>query len=249
MPDEQTIEQRRTRYLIVGTGRSGSSLLAAVLAHAGADFGMADREEWSRRGGAYEHPLLISAYRWYRRSKRLQETFIPHPVSEYCLNRAKKDILKLSREAHYAKYPPATQIVHLFKSVSLYPVVIVSYRSFESYAASSFLRHGLTMQDLADKYVDIHRTTLLELHLCGGCVVDYGDIIDKSQVQWAHTLANLTGIDADKLLASRDEVVQKPTATTPPPPFWQEMMAMDKRPDEMYALLRSLNGEVFARRK
>ena len=44
------------RFLIVGTGRCGSSLLSAILARAGANFDMPLRAEWDRRSGEYEHP-------------------------------------------------------------------------------------------------------------------------------------------------------------------------------------------------
>ena len=248
MLDKQTIERNRTRYLIVGTGRSGSSLLAAILAHAGADFGMDNQTEWSRRGGAYEHPLLISAHRWYLRSNRLKTTVVPYPVSEYCLNRAKKQILQLSRQARFAKYPPATYIVHLFKSVSLFPVVIIAYRSFETYAASSYLRSGFTFTELADRYVDRYQTALLQLYLYGGCVVDYGDLIDPSQTDWAQSLSDLTNVEFDKLMTARETLVNNPTQASPPPQFWDEMMQLDPRPYQMYELLRSLNGQVIQRK-
>ena len=41
------------RYLLVGAGRSGSSLLAAILVDSGANFNMLPVQDWNAGGGAY----------------------------------------------------------------------------------------------------------------------------------------------------------------------------------------------------
>src|ERR1700683_3205206 len=50
------VRQEDRRFFIVTAARSGSTLLAAILADAGADFGMAAPRLWDRATGALEHP-------------------------------------------------------------------------------------------------------------------------------------------------------------------------------------------------
>ena len=52
------------KFLIVGTGRCGSTLLSAIIAKSGGSFGLPALEDWDRRGGALEHPCILSAYKW-----------------------------------------------------------------------------------------------------------------------------------------------------------------------------------------
>ena len=69
----------KRRFIIVGTGRSGSSLLAAILAGAGADFAMPSKQQWGRDGGGFEHPDFVRAYNWYERANILKT--LPVPIS------------------------------------------------------------------------------------------------------------------------------------------------------------------------
>ena len=46
------------RFFVVTVGRTGSSLLASILADAGADFGVQSEDKWDSGGGAYELPSL-----------------------------------------------------------------------------------------------------------------------------------------------------------------------------------------------
>ena len=54
----------KPKFLIVGIGRSGSSLLAAILAKSGGNFGLPSLDDWDRRDGVLEHPYVLNAYKW-----------------------------------------------------------------------------------------------------------------------------------------------------------------------------------------
>lgn len=69
-----------TRYLLVGAGRSGSSLLAAIMADNGADFHMPRVDDWNAGSGAYEHAEIATALKWYARIKHIEASLIPNTV-------------------------------------------------------------------------------------------------------------------------------------------------------------------------
>ena len=60
------------RFIMVTTGRSGSSLLAAIIADAGGNFGFPSEDEWDPAAGAMEHPVAQEASRLFRRAYYLR---------------------------------------------------------------------------------------------------------------------------------------------------------------------------------
>ena len=65
------MNETNLRYFIITSGRSGS-LLASILADAGANFGLSTRSDWSRDSGEMEHPDVAYVSRQFRRAAYLQ---------------------------------------------------------------------------------------------------------------------------------------------------------------------------------
>jgi len=237
------VRDDKRRFIIVGTGRSGSSLLAAILADAGANFAMAAQDSWVRGGGAYEHRRLVEAYTWYNRANVLRNYPVPHRVIRYCMRRCRAKIRAVFDAATFAKYPAATSLVYLMAQEGFRPVVIVSYRPFAAYALSRWQRSGLGMKELIESYVDTYQTTLLQLRLFGGCVVDYADIVHPDRAAWIEALAHVTGLETQRLQAARAARVEAVHTPDNTPAYWEAMLTMDERPAQIYSILQTLNGQ------
>jgi len=144
------MESDKTRYLIVGTGRSGSSLLSAILADAGANFNMPKMSSWDRKTGAYEHPKLHSAYKWYSRSQKITKSVLPsQPLRRFFEIRMRRDLSKLLCNTIFLKSTGLIWLVQPIYKLVYQPKIIVSYRKFEGYCTSRHLKFGWSVPELA----------------------------------------------------------------------------------------------------
>ena len=119
------------RFFVVTVGRTGSSLLASILADAGADFGVQSEDKWDAGGGAYELPSLEPvvqqfecmneiSFRWpYGLLARLRWTAARH--------RAKVGLKAMLSQARFFK-GEIDQMVHWSARLGYSATVIVSYR-------------------------------------------------------------------------------------------------------------------------
>ncbi|MEQ8994949.1 MAG: hypothetical protein RID53_00400 [Coleofasciculus sp. B1-GNL1-01] len=197
----------KDRYLIVGTGRSGSSLLAAILADAGADFNLPSVLTWNRSSGAYEHPKLICACKWFFRSHKA--AFLSDQLRRFCEIRMERELLLLWQEAVFAKYPNAVWLIHFIPRLGYSPKVILSYREFTSFSLSEYLKKGVSMPDLVKKYYEINSTAMLALNVFGGVAVSYEELVDKNDTMWADAISSLTNIDSQKIIYFRNQRVKE----------------------------------------
>lgn len=233
----------RPRFLIVGTGRSGSTLLAGVLAGAGARFNMARVTNWNPRSGEYEHPLIHSARRWQSRAEKIKASLIPDILGRrFCVRRMQRDLRALLGEAEFVKSTDLIWLVHPIFRLGFPMRIIVSYRPFADYARSRYVRYGWNVADLVKSYRDVYSTAALQLHVYGGCAINYDDLVTPDQTAWADALAQLTGIARDSLLNSRAEIVRKRDASKPP---LFDMTALDGSISLLYQVLEDLRGRVI----
>jgi len=210
----------KQRFFIVGTGRSGSSLLAAILADAGAVFDIPRRESWNPGSGAYEHPLIISARRWQSRMRKIDESLLPNRLGyRFCYRRMTRDLDTLLRRALFVKSSDLYLLVHHAKHLGYAPSIIVSYRDFNRYARSRFLRSGNTLGELIERYRNTYGTAALQLQTFGGCVVSYDDLVDSSEVGWIEAVATVTGLPQEAILRARAQRVRVPRAVDRTPLF------------------------------
>ena len=155
------MNQNQVRYLIVGTGRSGSSLLSAILADAGANFDIPEISGWDRRSGAYEHPKLISACKWLYRSRKVAP--FSDSFKKFCERKIIYNLSELFEAAIFAKYPMAVGLTHFVSQLGYKPQVILSYRNFFGYSTSMYLKNGISLTDLTKEYEETNTTGFLQL--------------------------------------------------------------------------------------
>lgn len=207
----------QSKVFIVTPGRAGSTLFCSILASAGADFGMPSTGDWDVRAGGYEHDACNTASAHSKRALELKTqsrlSRVRMYLRKYHRTMAKRSIGKVLTQADYIKHSDA-DLVRWSRGLGYQPSVILLYRSFNLYCVSNYLRAGGTYERLLSHYADTIETGLLSIATFGGCVVSFDDVIDPAQVAWAQRVGQVTGLDTQQLLASRDEVV-KPTNQAP----------------------------------
>ncbi len=229
------------RFVIVTPGRTGSSLLAAILSDAGADFGIG-ADDWDPSVGAFEHPDLIAAVDSFSKARQLG---IDPPLApkkylwDVYRHIGKARLKKIVQRVEYLKGPDLDLIVRPMYKLGYFPQVIVNFRAFFGQAQSLYLRRThLGFEALHERYCRIASDAFLQITTFGGCVIDYDDIDDPANDDWMGNLAALTGLDADRLRQARKARV-KPRAREEPG------YEMDCRASRLYADLQGLKGTVF----
>ncbi len=213
----------KTKYLIIGTGRCGTSLLSAILSDAGANFGMDNPEGWRRVAGAYEHDDVQQAciaFKTARKFAAISDMWWGfRKLRRLHMHRAKTALKRLFSKADYAKSMDLGRLVHTVFKLDHTPRIILIYRNFENVAMSSYLAFGWSHAETEAHYLETYRTGLTALHVFGGCVIGYDEIMDPSESAWAESLSEATGLPRDKLLSARNSRL-KPIDrkhTLPPP--------------------------------
>ena len=187
-------------------GRSGSSLLSAILADAGAFFNMPNISSWDRKSGAYEHPKLHSAFKWYSRSQKIMKSVLPsQPLKRFFEIRFQRDLSDLFSDTIFTKSTGLIWLVHRIHKLGYQPKLILSYRKFEGYAASRHLRSGWSAPELVKDYIGVNSTALLQLQIFGGCAVSYEELTNTKDQSWAEAISTVTGLNCSQLLQSREK--------------------------------------------
>lgn len=234
----------RDRFFIVTSGRSGSSLLATILADAGADFGIPTPEQWYAGGGALEHPELHRVSAWmsyaYEISPDRPGIGLRRYLWDIYRSIGKSHLRKLLSKAAYIKGQGADFAVQLAFKMGYFPTVIVSYRTFEEFAVSSAMKSGRSnVETLVNYYNRVNRNAILLLKMFGGCVVRYADLTDPTSTAWATAIGDVTGLSAERLLASRDRRVSAPQSASLESPIF------DESAQHTYSAIDALAGRVF----
>ena len=89
----------------------------------------------------------------------------------------------------------------------------------------------------------MYSTATIQLSVFGGCAINYDDLADANQTAWADALAQLTGIERDALLASREQYIRTPTPKNPP---IFDLMTLDSSMAAIYAGFEGIRGRVLA---
>lgn len=203
----------KERYFLVTSGRAGSSLLGAILADAGGDFGMPTPDSWDPTSGQMEHPLSVEAGRLFRRAYYLRKgkryfLFYKYLI-DFRRSRGKKKLRQLLKDTRFVKIASVEMIQHGAK-LGHQPRIIAIYRRFPGVARSLFLRRrDMGYDDILDTYCRTNRNALLMLDVYGGCAISFEELVDPRQTSWAAALGAVTGLDRDALLSARDSRVTK----------------------------------------
>ncbi len=230
------------RCFLLSTGRCGSSLLAAILTEAGADFGERYTGQWNARTGAFESFAIGRATANYRRSLELRrDSHLSkwrmwhrkwyRGLSQVYLRRA-------LRLAPFAKCGDSA-IPLLARKLGYRPSVIVLYRHYIDQTFSAHLRHGTDYLELIDQYFSRNATALMTVQVYGGCIVSYEEITDPGETAWATALARATGLEAERILASREKIIR------PHPPEAPRRVPPDPRADALLVQLAGFKGRYI----
>lgn len=234
----------RGRCFVVTFGRSGSSLLCAMLGDAGADFGLPVPDSWDPRHGIMELPAIKQAAHHMRRAFDIDagRRFLLSPQVEgkFRRGRARRYLREALGAARYVKIGDLDLLVQMGFALGYSPRVILNLRRFEDSLSSTLVgRKHLGPDCLAADYARICRQGLALMHTFGGCVVDYEDMLTGADGVWIDAVAAVTGLAATTL---RRAARQRVNAPARPPAggiaLYQECQAL-------YTGLTALRGRVF----
>lgn len=233
----------RERFFVVCAGRTGSTLLAAALGDAGADFAMPVPESWDTGTGDMEHRAIQRATHHLYQAHRICPEKPLGRIDRYRWDlhrhRAKTQIKRILAEARYVKSDNLDLAVHPAFQQGYFPRVILNYRRFEHHALSLFQMRGHSSIDwLSGIYNRVYGNGMMLLFLYGGCVVPYADLVDPEQDSWAGELAEVTGCSADTIRESRTRRSQSSGETADHP-------VLDQTAHELFRTMEGLKGRVF----
>jgi hypothetical protein len=243
-PADKGVTVDRLRFFIVTAARSGSTLLAAILADAGADFDMAVPRHWDRTSGALEHPHLWRALRHIAAAEKISVGRPPFGMARMRWNAyrsfGKRRLRETLARARFVKLYGAHKLVRLAFKEGFFPVVILSYRRFEDQALSFGMMHAhATWDSLRENYRNVYSNGRLLLNTFGGCVVCYEQLTDLDDRSWAEPLAAITGLSKERLIAARDRRVESPSPRVEV--AWDD----DLQTRDIFGALDRLRGRVI----
>ena len=230
------------RYFVLTAGRTGSSLLCAILADAGANFGMQAPRDWDPRRGVMENETMRLATHHYRRAYEIDQgrrfKISPGLEAKWRRGLGRNKLRQALGEADYFKIGDLDLAIQPSFKLGYQPKLIISYRQFEPAATSLLVgRTHNGPDELAADYTRLYRQGLMLLHCFGGCVVAYTDLHAGSAV-WG-SVAEVTGLEGTRLLAAAGERVQEPPADEPSPILYPAAHAV-------YEQLEALRGQHVA---
>ena len=199
----------RERFFIITAGRTGSTLLASILADAGADLGMPPTQEWDvSSGGDMELAEIRHAANNFRlafeRSPKKPAGTLSKWIWTHHISNGKRWTRRALTRARFLKAVNLDLAVPYAIKLGYFPRIIVSYRSFTDHAISCSQTLGSrSLSALAEDYARTYGNALFQIQTFGGCAIDYAELTDPNRVEWASALAEVTGLSADALLASR----------------------------------------------
>jgi len=234
------------RYLILTPGRTGSSLLATILAKAGADFGMPPSAEWGKDESALEHPEASRLHRQLHLLYRDTHTDPPGPAhkiqraaSRFLAKRALVRLDRFWRQVDYVKVTPGTALLPATVSLGYQPRIILSIRPFSECATAMgrIHAHRHLYEYIRDAYRTAIENALLFMPTHGGCVIDFDDLLHADA--WAQPLSEVTGFSADSLLKCRGEQLSNSMHTR------SEPLVHDPEMDRLYERAKSFTNQAF----
>jgi hypothetical protein len=243
------------RTLLVTTGRSGSSLLAAVMAAAGADFGVPLPESWGAGSGSMEHPLAQEAGRLARQAAAVQvprgRPSLLRYLADVRLHRAKARVRRLLAQVDTVKADNMDLWVPHVPKMGYAPRLVVPYRAPELVARSFLVQAKRNWPEVADEYARINANALLQLHTYGGCAVELDELTDPDRTAWADAVAAVAGLDRTALLTARQRLLSRSESSAggsrdrAAEALWPPLLHAEAQ--AAYQALRALEGQAVPR--
>lgn len=239
-----SVEPAKRKFLILTTGRSGSSLLAGILIDAGASFGVRRKKDWDRSSDAHANKNGKRAAQFFRLAYDLDADKPSNPLTkwlwDYRRHVAKKSLKSALSEIDYLKTEDLDLTTQSAFKLGYFPTIIASYRRFEQHALSRMLMRGHFQTDkLAADYNRVYRNTLALLQIYGGCAISYEELTTLDEKAWAKALAAVTGLSEMALLDARASRVDadRPEINLP---------VVNPVGSEIYSRLYELRGKAFS---
>jgi len=207
--------EENTIFCIVGTGRCGSSLLSAILAGAGADFGLKAKNNWDPVKGALEHSSVHAAYKYLHRIQLLKTSVLPRSLFGYgYFHRKLREELERLRDISYVKSAKLVYLIHYLGKYGFRPKLIVSYRMFDDVLMSYYRKFGVDFSTMEKRFCNTYRTAFMGLKAFGGVVIDYDELCSSDSRSSFSAIEGLTGLDRERLFLSKNRILKtrKPTA-------------------------------------
>lgn len=203
------MDHERTRFFIVTTGRTGSTFLAAMLADAGAAFGMPAPRDWNPHAGEFELHEFSRATILLGFADRMSPTLPANPVTlaiwRMYHKQAQRRLKAALGKARFVKANDADLALQPALHLGFAPRVILNVRRLEHQVASQLVRSKFqTGSYLTEHYVKTLRNGLAALAIYGGCVVTYEDLEAPGNGAAIGALAEVTGLPAEQMRAFRD---------------------------------------------
>jgi hypothetical protein len=231
------------RYFVVSLGRSGSSLLAAILADAGANFGVRTPRTWDPRSGQMEGQEIKQAAHHYRRAYDIGcgKKFVFSPALETKIRhfRGRKHLRRALQTSEFLKIGDLDLVVQPSFKLGYSPRVILNYRQLEHNLPSLLVgRTTVGPDQLAAEYVRIYRQGLTLLRTFGGCTIAFNELQDTALSGWADALANTTDLESSRLQESRERRLNGSLDVPDAAPLYPEAYALHEQ-------MRLLSGRAI----
>lgn len=225
------------RFFIITPGRSGSSLLAAILEACGAPFGPdcagdsdTERDHWESR----------TIDRAIRCAERANDHFAPGMAGpgrvayRFWRSRAKALLKSGLRNATYSKNRWNTVILPLAELLGYRPAIIVSYRHPAEVAMSDMRKMKNVPSVLLPAISRTYSDATYAIRRYGGVVIDHAELVDPDAVDWAMALQEVTGIPAGMLCSARRKLLKPEPPTLDNTALWL--------PSELRAVSQTLSS-------
>lgn len=209
----------KIRYLLLTPGRCGSTLLASFLADSGANFGVAAPSNWNRAGGAMESHDMRNAAKYFRFATTVLSQNPSSRIARYRRTyfgyRAKRFLRRAVERAYYFKTTNGLFLtVRPLVGMGIWPSIIVNYRKPDQWL---FSERTVPIAQSLSRYARILNNSWYLMQIYGGCAIDYDELVDPRNTEWASALARVTGLSAPELLASREKRLRPITESAVPP--------------------------------
>ncbi|MBD3311246.1 MAG: hypothetical protein GF349_01960 [Candidatus Magasanikbacteria bacterium] len=204
-------KKKEKKFLIVGTGRTGSSLLSAILLKSGADFGLRSKDIWDRQKGDFEHSLIHEAYKWQSRVEKIDQSILPNYFTvSFFNNICNKKMEQLLTEVDYVKSSQLVWLVHRAKYKLGFEVKVIGvYRNFSDYVISRYKKYGRSLDHWRKEWLEVNKTLFLQAQIIPSLLLSYEEIVGRNETKWIDRLALFTNISREKLSFAANEIVDK----------------------------------------
>ncbi len=235
--------REQKRFFIVSPGRTGSTLLAAILADAGAGFCFVTPESWDPITGDMEHEEIRTAIAHYRKAFEISEnkpnSLLKRGMWVIHQHYGKKHLKTILSMADYVKTNDLNLTVFPAFKLGYFPCIILNFREFEEHAESNFIMRGYSVMNSAYHYNRNIQNGILLLNIFGGCAIDYAELTALDRTEWASALSTVTGLSRQAILDSRNKRLSGPPTVSSRRPVFDATAA------QACAEARALSGRVI----